>query len=60
MQPAIALKSINNSEGLQKENDETPDAKEQTKVMVNCSGQWNEADLNVDLSQGMTKCPTLE
>ncbi|CAG9535672.1 unnamed protein product [Cercopithifilaria johnstoni] len=59
-QPTTALKSIDNLERLQKENDETFDAKEQAEVMANCSGQWNEADLDIDLSQDVTACPTLK
>lgn len=63
IQPATALKSIDNIERLQKENEETFDTKEQAEVMTNCSGQWNEIDLDADyadLSQDVTTCPTLK
>uniref|UniRef100_A0A0R3S1S2 PDZ domain-containing protein n=1 Tax=Elaeophora elaphi TaxID=1147741 RepID=A0A0R3S1S2_9BILA len=60
VQLATALKSIDNIERLQKENKETFDAKEQTEVVANCSEQWNEIDLDTDLAQDVTTCPTLK
>ncbi|KAK6109857.1 hypothetical protein QQG55_37640 [Brugia pahangi] len=63
VQPETALKSIDNIERLQKEHEDTFDAKEQAEVMASYSGQWNELDLDTDyadLSQDVTACPTLK
>ncbi|KAM3726779.1 Chromatin assembly factor 1 subunit [Dirofilaria immitis] len=63
VQSATALKSIDNIERLQKENEETFDTKEQSEMMANCSGQWNEVNLDTDyadLSQDVATCPTLK
>uniref|UniRef100_A0A8R1TVP0 Uncharacterized protein n=1 Tax=Onchocerca volvulus TaxID=6282 RepID=A0A8R1TVP0_ONCVO len=63
IQPATALKSVDNIERLQKEKEETFDGKERMEVLTNCSEQWNEVDLNADyadLSQDMATYPTLK
>ncbi|EFO22405.1 hypothetical protein LOAG_06084 [Loa loa] len=63
VQPEITLRPIDNIERLSKEQEEAFDAKQQAEMMVNCTGQWNEVDLDAyyaDLSHDVATCPTLK
>ncbi|VDM91685.1 unnamed protein product [Litomosoides sigmodontis] len=60
VQSTTALKSIEDSESLQKENEEIYDLKEQTEAVANCLKQLDKGDLDADVSKDVTTFPTVE